>query len=62
MSILLRITRMAYMYRTRLILAYLSFFIAIGFSLLIPWLFGKSIDTLLTINGTEIIPLNPGEW
>ena len=60
MSILLRITRMAYRYRTRLILAYLSFFIAIGFSLLIPWLFGKSIDTLLVISDTEIIPLNPG--
>ena len=60
MSILLRITRMAYRYRTRLILAYLSFFIAIGFSLLIPWLFGKSIDTLLVISGTEIVPLNPG--
>ena len=60
MSILIRITRMAYRYRTRLILAYLSFFIAIGFSLLIPWLFGKSIDTLLIINETEIIPLNPG--
>ena len=60
MSILLRITRMAYLYRTRLILAYLSFFIAIGFSLLIPWLFGKSIDTLLIIDKTEIIPLNPG--
>ncbi len=60
MNTLVRITRMAYFYRTRLILAYVSFFIAIGFSLLIPWLFGKSIDTLLVINETEIIPLNPG--
>ena len=59
MSILLRITRMAYRYRTRLILAYLSFFIAIGFSLLIPWLFGQSIDRLVFISGTEIVPLNP---
>ena len=59
MSILLRITRMAYRYRTRLILAYLSFFIAIGFSLLIPWLFGQSIDRLVLITGTEIVPLNP---
>ena len=59
MSILLRITRMAYRYRTRLILAYLSFFIAIGFSLLIPWLFGQSIDRLVFISSTEIVPLNP---
>jgi ATP-binding cassette subfamily B protein len=60
MNILLRITRMAYRYRTRLILAYLSFFIAIGFSLLIPWLFGQSIDRLVVINALDIIPLNPG--
>ena len=60
MSVLVRITRMAYVYRTRLILAYLSFFIAIGFSLLIPWLFGQSIDRLVTISPTyELIPLNP---
>ncbi len=59
MSILLRITRMAYRYRTRLILAYVSFFIAIGFSLLIPWLFGQSIDRLVLITGAEIVPLNP---
>ena len=63
MNILLRITRMAYRYRTRLILAYLSFFIAIGFSLLVPWLFGISIDTLVVIEGVleeggRIIP-NP---
>ena len=59
MNILVRITRMAYVYRTRLILAYVSFFIAIGFSLLIPWLFGKSIDQLVIIDKTDIIPLNP---
>ena len=51
MNILMRITRMAYYYRKRLILAYLSFFAAIGFSLLIPWLFGKSIDQLVVIEG-----------
>ena len=59
MDILLRITGMAYRYRTRLILAYVSFFIAIGFSLLIPWLFGQSIDRLVLISGAEIVPLNP---
>ncbi|MCY4366318.1 MAG: ABC transporter ATP-binding protein [Chloroflexi bacterium] len=51
MNILMRITRMAYYYRKRLILAYFSFFAAIGFSLLIPWLFGKSIDQLVVIEG-----------
>ena len=51
MSILMRITRMAYRYRTRLLLAYLSFFIAIGFSLLVPWLFGESINRLVVIEG-----------
>ena len=51
MNILMRITRMAAHYRKRLILAYLSFFAAIGFSLLIPWLFGKSIDQLVVIEG-----------
>ena len=52
MSILMRITRMAYRYRTRLILAYLSFFIAIGFSLLIPWLFGESINRIVHVEDT----------
>ena len=52
MNILMRITRMAYRYRTRLILAYLSFFIAIGFSLLIPWLFGESINRIVHVEDT----------
>ncbi len=60
MSILLRITRMAYLYRTRLILAYVSFLIAIGFSLMIPWLFGQSLDRLVVVNTNfEIVPQNP---
>ena len=59
MNILIRITGMAYHYRTRLILAYACFFIAIGFSLLIPRLFGESIDRLVFIDGTQIIPLYP---
>ena len=63
MDILLRITAMAFRYRKRMVLAYLSFFIAIGFSLLIPWLFGESIDSLVVIEGAlgeggRIIP-NP---
>lgn len=48
MSILIRITKRAWRYRTRLILAYLCFFAAIGFSLFIPYLFGEAIDKLVT--------------
>jgi ATP-binding cassette subfamily B protein len=44
MQILLRITNMAWRYRTRFILAYVSFFAAIAFSLLIPHLFGTAVD------------------
>ena len=59
MQILTRITRMAWRYRTRLTLAYLSFFTAIAFSLLIPQIFGYSIDKLVTfgddgISGTDV--------
>ena len=60
MQILLRIARMAGRYRTRLVLAYLTFFAAIGFSLLIPRLFGESVDRLVRFDGGQIIPLNPG--
>ena len=50
---------MAWQYRTRLILAYLSFFASIGFSLLIPQIFGYSIDQLVSygddgISGTDV--------
>ena len=51
MDILLRITAMAFRYRRRMLLAYLSFFIAIGFSLAVPWIFGESIDRLIVIEG-----------
>jgi len=50
MQILVRITLMAWRYRTRLILAYLTFLAAIGASLLIPYLFGNSIDRLVFID------------
>jgi len=60
MQILLRITRMAWRYNYRLTLAYLSFFAAIGFSLLIPRLFGESIDRLVLYEDGQIIPLDPG--
>ena len=63
MDILLRITAMAFRYRKRMLLAYLSFFIAIGFSLAVPWIFGESIDSLVIIEGVleeggQILP-NP---
>ena len=63
MDILLRITAMAFRYRKRMLLAYLSFFIAIGFSLAVPWIFGESIDSLVVIEGVleeggQILP-NP---
>jgi len=47
MSILWRITLIAWQYRTRLLLAYLTFFIAIFFSLAIPWIIKVAIDTLV---------------
>ena len=54
MQILIRITGMAWRYRTRLTLAYLTFFAAIGFSLLIPFLFGLSIDKLVEFDGDTV--------
>ena len=62
MQILLRIIKMAWRYRVRLILAYLSFFAAIGFALLVPRLFGESIDRLVRFDPTDghVIPLAGG--
>jgi ABC-type multidrug transport system fused ATPase/permease subunit len=59
MQILLRIIKMAWRYRARLALAYISFFAAIGFALLVPRLFGTSIDRLIRIDASNglIIPL-----
>ncbi len=53
MQILIRITLMTWRYRTRLILAYLTFFCAVGVSLLVPFLFGYSIDQLVGINDED---------
>ena len=53
MHILLRITHMAWRYRARLILAYVSFFAAIGFALLVPRLFGQSIDRLVRFDPAD---------
>ena len=50
MGTLIRITKIAWQFRVRLILAYVSFFGAIGFSLLIPQLFGEAIDLLVAVD------------
>jgi ABC-type multidrug transport system fused ATPase/permease subunit len=59
MPILLRIIKMAWRYRVRLVLAYISFFAAIGFALLVPHLFGESIDRLVRFDPADghVIPL-----
>src|SRR4030095_3942970 len=64
MQILLRIIKMAWRYRARLILAYLSFFAALRFALLPPRLFGSSIDRLVRFNPADgrVIPLQVDTW
>ncbi len=54
MEILLRLTGMAWRYRTRLILAYIGFFAAVGFSLLIPHILGETVDKIVTLEGGQI--------
>ncbi len=54
MSNLVRITKIAWQFRARLILAYLSFLGAVGVSLLIPQLFGEAIDLLVSIDSSGI--------
>jgi ABC-type multidrug transport system fused ATPase/permease subunit len=53
MQILLRIIKMAWRYRARLALAYISFLAAVGFSLLVPQLFGSSIDRLVRFDPVD---------
>ncbi len=50
MDILIRINKIAWQFRTRLILAYVTFAIAVGFSMFIPYLFGQAIDTLVSFD------------
>ena len=59
MANLIRIAKMAWRYRTRLTIAYITFFLGIGASLLIPWLFGESIDALVLFEDGQLIPQNP---
>ena len=60
MVILIRITKIAWQYRVRLILAYLSFVGAVGVSLLIPKLFGDAINRLVAVDadGVTAIPVD----
>jgi len=60
MQILLRIVKMTWRYRARLALAYISFLAAVGFSLLVPRLFGTSIDRLVRFDPADgrMIPLS----
>jgi ABC-type multidrug transport system fused ATPase/permease subunit len=53
MHILRRIINMAWRYRARLVCAYVSFFISIGFALLVPRLLGGSIDRLVRFEASE---------
>ena len=59
MGNLIRIAKMAWRYRTRLTIAYITFFFGIGASLLITWLFGESIDALVLFEDGQLIPQNP---
>ena len=47
MDILLRINQIAWQFRTRLLLAYATVAASVGFSLLIPTLFGHAIDAMV---------------
>ena len=47
MDILLRINQITWQFRTRLILAYATVAASVGFSLLIPTLFGQAIDSMV---------------
>lgn len=62
MRILTRITLMAWRYKLRLIFAYVAFASAIGFALLIPKIFGNSIDALVMVKDGVVEPLQVGVW
>src|SRR5438093_3061893 len=59
MHILTRTTMMAWRYRVLLVLAYVSFLSAIGFALLVPRLFGQSVEQLVRFNPANghVVPL-----
>ncbi len=57
MQILLRLVGMAWEYRWRLILAYISIFAAVGFSLAIPHIVGVAINKVVSFDGGQIVSL-----
>ena len=61
MDILLRINQITWQFRTRLILAYATVAASVGFSLLIPTLFGQAIDSMVgrETEGGPFLWLNP---
>ena len=61
MDILLRINQIAWQFRTRLLLAYATVAASVGFSLLIPTLFGQAIDAMVgrETEDSPFIWLNP---
>ena len=57
LDILIRINSIAWQFRARLILAYVTVALSVGFSLLIPTLFGRAIDTMVWRDPVENIYL-----
>ena len=62
MRILVRITLMAWRYKVRLILAYIAFAAAIAFALLVPRIFGDSIDSLVLVEDGAVVPQDVAMW
>ncbi len=58
MAVLLKLVGMTWLHRWRLILAYVTFFVAIAFSLGLPWILGEAIDKLLIYEDGQIVALN----
>ncbi len=55
MQTLMRINRITWQFRTRLIVAYFSLFAAIGFSFFIPFIFGNAIDSMVIVTDQKKI-------
>ena len=53
---------MAWRYKVRLILAYIAFAAAIAFALLVPRIFGESIDSLVIVQDGTVVPQDVAIW
>ncbi|PKB84331.1 MAG: hypothetical protein BZY88_00185 [SAR202 cluster bacterium Io17-Chloro-G9] len=58
MSILFRIVKLTWRYNVRLVLAYVTFALSIGFALAIPWILGEAIDSLVVTQDGRISPVS----